>query len=516
MEYARIIVVTANDGCRKQFETLWGESQAEQALFESGAEAAAWLDSFRRGALRGARIPFDALITDLRLPDMEGPELAALYRRYALFNNLPVLYLIEPTDLSGMTDLLAEDAADCLCLPVHPGELRLRLKNMLRLKTETKNRFEQERKNALLNNTSLMAAALVRNSIIGTLVLDGQRTIAWANRSFEIMTGLELDTIAGCALDQLPFADVFPSQQTAFWENLNPHFPWRHDASFLRTDGTVVIAELSAIAIFRDENIISNYIITLNDVTDRENKRLKMTRDLELARQLQIHSLSEPLLISGLSIEGRYVPSEVLGGDLYCWLPLDDNRVLVFLLDVVGHGVSSALVSIFLRALLPAYAVKYQNPSEIVRHLDHLTARLNQLYQYDIYIYFTSIVVLIDLETAQMEIVNAGHPPAVIMDRSGEFTVIPAGCPPVGMIGHRDIAEQKIDIEDRQSVYLFSDGFCELFGFDPGQEFIAKIEQDLIGMRGSGKNLLAVLEETVLQSEPVKDDVSLVMIDFEA
>ena len=93
--------------------------------------------------------------------------------------------------------------------------------------------------------------------------------------------------------------------------------------------------------------------------------------DLLLAREVQKGALSKPIKDEQIHIEGVYLPSDILGGDMYAWYKIDNNRYGIFLMDVMGHGVASALVSMSVRSLLRGIINKCIEPDLVMQELNH-------------------------------------------------------------------------------------------------------------------------------------------------
>ena len=117
----------------------------------------------------------------------------------------------------------------------------------------------------------------------------------------------------------------------------------------------------------------------------------------------------------GLESSARYLPAAggSLGGDWYDVFTLAGGRVALAVGDVVGHGVEAAAIMAQLRTAVRAYAADGHPPAAVVD-------RVNSLMQSHGPLAMTTLVCLvIDPATETLEIVNAGHPPALVVDPSG-------------------------------------------------------------------------------------------------
>jgi sigma-B regulation protein RsbU (phosphoserine phosphatase) len=176
-----------------------------------------------------------------------------------------------------------------------------------------------------------------------------------------------------------------------------------------------------------------------------------------------VRSLLPRRLTGTVSIEQQFVPSLQLGGDAFDYRWLDDEHLVVYLLDVAGHGVKSALLSVSVLNVLRSQSLPNTNfaqPSAV------LTA-LNQVFQMgetgdD---YFTIWYGVYHKSKRQLVYACAGHPPAIlIFDTATNTSVKQLGVPglPIGMLPEADFEEQFYEIPPNSTLYIFSDGVYEL------------------------------------------------------
>jgi sigma-B regulation protein RsbU (phosphoserine phosphatase) len=78
--------------------------------------------------------------------------------------------------------------------------------------------------------------------------------------------------------------------------------------------------------------------------------------------------LGIPIFLNDGSMFGT--PSEQLSGDMYCYYQIDQDSYGVFILDVMGHGVSSSLVSMSIRSLLYRLITMLTDPILVINEYD--------------------------------------------------------------------------------------------------------------------------------------------------
>ena len=199
----------------------------------------------------------------------------------------------------------------------------------------------------------------------------------------------------------------------------------------------------------------------------RANQRMK--RDLDAAARVQRTLLPEGFPeIHGLNFAWTYRPCDELAGDALNIVRINDDLVALYLLDVSGHGVPAALLSVTAtRSLHPRaggapslVAGPGMSPDAVAPLL--VASRLNTLYPMESNgdHYFTMVYGLLDVRTHRFRFTVAGHPADLVRE----------GCPPkrldvmgfaIGMIDEAEFDESVIDLQRGDRLYLHSDGLTE-------------------------------------------------------
>lgn len=186
--------------------------------------------------------------------------------------------------------------------------------------------------------------------------------------------------------------------------------------------------------------------------------------DLELARRIQSGLLPDPdLLASGWEAHYDYEPAGVVSGD-YCdlWTDPDGGSSIHFAIgDVSGKGVAASLLMAHLQAAFRSLVGAGVPLSELV-------ARVNrQLLEAGIPTHYATLACGRLDEDGEVEMVNAGHcPPVIVRGRSLE-TLGPTGVP-VGLVGDRPFDVHRFRLRKGESLVLYTDGLTEARG--PGEE----------------------------------------------
>ena len=218
--------------------------------------------------------------------------------------------------------------------------------------------------------------------------------------------------------------------------------------------------------------------IVVNSVRLYVEKRLQEQEQLhyrammaELSKAADYARSLLPAPMSG-EVEGVWCfhPCEQLGGDAFGYYWIDPDHLAVYLLDVCGHGVGAALLSVSVLNALRAQTlagVDFHDPAAIL-------GALNRSFQMDAQnnLFFSAWYGVYCRKTRELTFASGGHPPAILIgpECGGSATVVPLRTTPVSpAVGCLDEVTyhntiQKIIPGSR--LLIFSDGVFEIFGPD--------------------------------------------------
>ena len=184
----------------------------------------------------------------------------------------------------------------------------------------------------------------------------------------------------------------------------------------------------------------------------------RFEKELALAAAIQQKIIPESLpMIGGYQIAGINIPSREVGGDYYDCIDIGEGKYALIMADVAGKGISAALLVNTLNAALYSY-LEFNLP------LTELADKLNKL----IYKssppdkYITFFIAVLDAKSGTLNIVNAGHNPALLLRKDGRLEQIEAGGIGLGMLDlGLPYSGQSLKIEKGDKLFLYTDGIPE-------------------------------------------------------
>ncbi len=217
----------------------------------------------------------------------------------------------------------------------------------------------------------------------------------------------------------------------------------------------------------------------------------RMTRDLRAAARVQRALLPRAMPTSERTrFEWTYRPCDELGGDSLGIFSFDDRHVGMYVLDVAGHGVPAALLSVAVTHSLsprdPGHSLVTRSqwdagedwiiaPAEVASHLNRLFPCIESDFMF-----FTLVYVVLDTHSGRLRYVAAGHPGPLILRADGTTEAHDSTGVPIGVVEEATFEERVLEVGAGDRVYLYSDGAVEerknglgLFGSERLQTVLA-------------------------------------------
>lgn len=246
----------------------------------------------------------------------------------------------------------------------------------------------------------------------------------------------------------------------------------------------------------------------------------EMQRDMTLAARLQRDFLPRQLPDApGLQFATLYRPCNWISGDILDVFRIDEHHVGFYVMDAMGHGVSAALLTMFLRnAIRPAQPCNpddWMRPGQVMAHLNEvlINEKLSDCQ------FVTGWYGVLDTRTRVLTYCNGGHPPALRIDRNRRVQSLRGeGCL-LGVFTGKVFPDCTATLEAGDRLLVFSDGL-EPALFSESDEasppVLSQPVQDLLcnDTETFSTEMAAYLDRCPGAFSQRADDVSLVIVDM--
>jgi phosphoserine phosphatase RsbU/P len=237
----------------------------------------------------------------------------------------------------------------------------------------------------------------------------------------------------------------------------------------------------------------------------------RQEQDLDQAREIQEHLLPKRIpQIRGLDVAGAWHPASVVSGDYFDVVKFGESRIGVCICDVVGKGISAALLMANLQASFRAFALQTVSPGAVVSKLNEVICNNIAPDKFVTFCYC-----LIDVSRNTLTYASAGHWPPVLLRRSGKTLSLKDGGPPLGLFPGFAYENVELLLESGDRLVLYTDGLTEAVnaeGHEFGEHNVTRLGGE--NMRLTAGDLLETLrrEVTTFCNNTFQDDLTLVVV----
>ena len=229
-----------------------------------------------------------------------------------------------------------------------------------------------------------------------------------------------------------------------------------HKANYHRTDGSIA-GQISILMDITEQKRAERKIQEINE---------RMRNELELAESLQRAFLPSGFpAIPEVNLTWKYMPSSYLAGDMFNVILLDDHHLGLYILDVMGHGISAALnaiaINYFIRPVgnnkeLTMDDYRLYRPAGV---LNYVNQKFGDFFLTESF--FTIFYGVLDLATLELVYARGGHPAPVLLHENGTTEYLDEGDMPLGLMREASYQEFTKPLKKGDKLVLYSDGLTE-------------------------------------------------------
>lgn len=241
----------------------------------------------------------------------------------------------------------------------------------------------------------------------------------------------------------------------------------------------------------------------------------RVAHELELATKIQDQIIPDTIPETpGLKIAAGLIPAGEIGGDMYDFLQTSDDKLLMYLGDVTGHGVPAGIVSSVASALFYGYSLEPDLQKIMIDVNRVLKAKTMPN------MFMTLCLMQWDSTAQKFTFVNAGHEQIIkykAQERVAELQ--PAGGIALGMLEKIDhlLTVQEVPMEVGDFIVIYSDGIPEAFNEEREQYGMQRL-QKRIATLGELESAAAIKEAILadvkqfMDGAEQADDITLIVI----
>ena len=281
---------------------------------------------------------------------------------------------------------------------------------------------------------------------------------------------------------------------------------------FVNLTGMLVIA---TVAITFVTSSVRGYVLIAVREMETRRQRDQLQRDLDLASEIQRSLLPATMpVLPGYTLAAMSRPADQAGGDYYDWQASAENRIVISLADVTGHGIGPALVTTAAcRAYLRACVHSASPMAAVIQSVNKLLFEDMRAGRF-----VTLALLELDPVANTAIYLSAGHAPTLhVNGMTGEIGSLDAQGVPLGLMEDSIIDEAvSLDFAPGDLLVLFTDGFYEWANTVNEQFGLERLKEVVILNRGeTAQAILERLDDTVrafVANSRQPDDMTAVVI----
>ena len=239
--------------------------------------------------------------------------------------------------------------------------------------------------------------------------------------------------------------------------------------------------------------------------------KLVARHELEAGRAVQRALMPEHApILSGWEMWMFTRPANDVGGDLVDYLEVAPGRLGIVLADVAGKALPAALLMAKVQATIRALASPGLPLADLAFQVNAILCRDGLPNRFATLVYLD-----VRADSGHLELVNAGHMPAVVVGTDA-FHELPRGGLAMGLLPGTSYTEQAVDLHPEEMLVIYSDGVTEAMnaaGEFFGDERLAAQYDGLARLAAAeaGQRILAAVDAFTGDTRPY-DDLSLIVL----
>jgi sigma-B regulation protein RsbU (phosphoserine phosphatase) len=211
------------------------------------------------------------------------------------------------------------------------------------------------------------------------------------------------------------------------------------------------------------------FLVIIQDVTEIEDQKIELqTKQKLLEMDLKAAAaIQQSLLPNGspnvdnIRIAWKFEPCEQIGGDIFNIHSVDERSVAFYMLDVCGHGVQAALISVAASQFLNSKDGLYGNNRELLSP-EAVLNKLDQAFPFERFNSFFSIIgMTIDVTEGLLTYSCAGHPAPILLHPNGAMEILDHRGPIIGSGLGQSYDQETMTLQAGDKIILYTDGLIE-------------------------------------------------------
>ena len=268
------------------------------------------------------------------------------------------------------------------------------------------------------------------------------------------------------------------------------------DSLFSSISGTIIFMA-SLYFRYLDENLIA---------IENDKKQSILKKEREIAGEVQKKLFPKNKKIEEY-IFAKNTPAKDVSGDYYDYYQVNDNEIYFILGDVTGKGIKAGILMANTAAVFRSLAKMNSSVSKTALYINNQVK--DSSYQS---MFITAILGRLNIEKKEMEFINMGHEPMMVLDENFNFEYVKSTLPPSGLMAVKDESFFKTTTMDisGKTILIYTDGVTEGY-VDEGKELeVEGLEKEIITLNTTSPETIINHATKILTEKgfTLRDDIT--------
>ena len=268
------------------------------------------------------------------------------------------------------------------------------------------------------------------------------------------------------------------------------------DSLFSSISGTIIFMA-SLYFRYLDENLIA---------IENDKKQSILKKEREIAGEVQKKLFPKNKKIEEY-IFAKNTPAKDVSGDYYDYYQVNDNEIYFILGDVTGKGIKAGILMANAAAVFRSLAKMNSSVARTALYINNQVK--DSSYQS---MFITAILGRLNIEKKEMEFINMGHEPMMVLDENFNFEYVKSTLPPSGLMAVKDESFFKTTTMDitGKTILIYTDGVTEGY-VDEGKELeVAGLEQEIKTLNTTSPEMIINHTTKILTEKgfTLRDDIT--------
>lgn len=257
----------------------------------------------------------------------------------------------------------------------------------------------------------------------------------------------------------------------------------------------------------------SGQLIHNSQLQQQAMERKRLQHQLDMAREMQLNLLPKKDPQNQLiEIASYFSPADAVGGDYFDYFQTEEDKMVIALADVSGHGAAAALVMTLLKGILYSVMSKFES---LGKALQETNRTLSSMIPADNFV--TMQLLMIDSAKEEIHIANAGHNPVIKYNSAQKKCQLleVKGCA-INLLPDFVYSSNTFEIKPDDVIVVYTDGINEAPNFNSEMFQISRLTETVENSdKGSAQTIINHIRKELAsftENQKQSDDMVLIAV----